>query len=271
MSGKVSSTIGFERRFNWALQAPDRATFSAWVSDTVRTAVADVLHNRQTNQGLLPLPEAYFAPVARVATAALSLPAALAAVEAGATLIDLRPRPDYASAHPSGALHIPAARDALLARVTALIAPGATVVLCAEQALVASEAAELLATHGHNPIVGFLAAMPDDWQSAGVAVVPLPTIDIVGFHNHIAQGNAVLDVRDSYEWEKGIVQGAYRIALGELRARLAELPADRPLAVVCESGTRASMAAALLHHNGLTQAIAVAPDGMSEYMARYGA
>jgi hydroxyacylglutathione hydrolase len=270
MSGKVSSTIGFERRFNWALQTPDRATFAEWVSGTVRTAVADVLHNRQTNQGLLPLPDNYFATVAHVSAEALQRTQALGALQSGATLIDLRPRPDFAACHAAGALHIPAARDALRERVAALTAPGEALLLCAEYSLVAEGAAELLSTGTRNAVVGFLAATPTDWQDVGLPLLPLPTIDVDGLFAHVRGGGAVLDVRNSYEWEKGVIDDASCIAFAELRERLAELPADRPLAVVCESGTRASMAAALLQRNGFAHVIAVAPDGMSEYIARYG-
>jgi hydroxyacylglutathione hydrolase len=270
MSGKVSSTIGFERRFNWALQAPDRAAFTQWVDGTVRTAVADVLRNRQTNQGLLPLPDNYFAVVAHVSGEALQRTQALEALKSGATLVDLRPRPAFAASHAAGALHIPAARDALRDRVAALTAPGEALLFCAEHSLVAEEAAELLSTSTRNTVVGFLAATPTDWQDVGLPLLPLPTMDVDGLFAHVQSGGAVLDVRNSYEWEKGVIDGAACIALADLRERLTELPADRPFAVVCESGTRASMAAALLQRKGFAHAIAVAPDGMSEYLARYG-
>lgn len=53
----------------------------------------------------------------------------------------------------------------------------------------------------------------------------------------------VLDVREDWEWEAGHIAESVHIPLGELGARIDELPADRPIVVVCRSGARSQMAA----------------------------
>jgi len=62
----------------------------------------------------------------------------------------------------------------------------------------------------------------------------------------------LLDVREPWEWAVGSLSdlGARLVPLGELEARLAELPADRPIVVYCKSGARSARAAALLAHRG---------------------
>lgn len=62
--------------------------------------------------------------------------------------------------------------------------------------------------------------------------------------------SVVLDVRRPDEWAKGGIEGALRIPLDELRARLGELPRDRELVVHCQSGQRSYFACRLLAQHG---------------------
>lgn len=52
-----------------------------------------------------------------------------------------------------------------------------------------------------------------------------------------------VDVREPEEWAAGHVEGSLWIPLGELQARAGELPRDRPLVIVCRSGSRSAYAA----------------------------
>jgi rhodanese-related sulfurtransferase len=58
----------------------------------------------------------------------------------------------------------------------------------------------------------------------------------------LAGGASAVDVREREEWEAGHLAGATWIPLGELGARLDDLPAD-PLVIVCRSGARSAMVA----------------------------
>lgn len=60
-------------------------------------------------------------------------------------------------------------------------------------------------------------------------------------------GALLLDVREADEWDAGRVADSVWIPMGEFRARLAEIPKDREIVVVCRSGSRsANVAAGLL-------------------------
>jgi len=61
---------------------------------------------------------------------------------------------------------------------------------------------------------------------------------------------AVLDVRTDKEWQGGHLDGALHVPLGELRQRLAEVPADRPVAVHCAGGYRSYLAQRILLNAG---------------------
>jgi rhodanese-related sulfurtransferase len=71
----------------------------------------------------------------------------------------------------------------------------------------------------------------------------------------------LLDVREDDEWTAGHAPDAVHVRLGELGARVAELPRDRAVYVICRTGNRSAYAAQALGGVGLN-AINVA-DGMT--------
>jgi rhodanese-related sulfurtransferase len=60
----------------------------------------------------------------------------------------------------------------------------------------------------------------------------------------------LLDVREQDEWEAGHIEGAQHIPLGELGARLAEVPREQVVVAVCRTGSRSDRAALGLRANG---------------------
>ena len=60
----------------------------------------------------------------------------------------------------------------------------------------------------------------------------------------------LLDVREDDEWEKGHVDGALHIRLGDLMARAEEVPMDTEVVVTCRGGGRSARAVAWLNENG---------------------
>ncbi|KAE8765516.1 rhodanese-like domain-containing protein [Georgenia thermotolerans] len=65
----------------------------------------------------------------------------------------------------------------------------------------------------------------------------------------VPEGFVLLDVREQDEWDAGHAPGAVHIPMGELPARVDELP-DGELLVVCRSGGRSARSAAWLNHSG---------------------
>lgn len=66
----------------------------------------------------------------------------------------------------------------------------------------------------------------------------------------------VLDVRRPEELEQeGLIEGSVNIPIDDLEARMAEVPKDKPLAIYCHAGGRASRAASVLRENGYTEPI----------------
>ena len=91
-----------------------------------------------------------------------------------------------------------------------------------------------------------------DWGPVVITYAGLPEIAPEWVATHRDQVH-VLDVRSPAEFdgELGHLEGAQLIPLDELRARKAEVTADKPIVVVCQTGRRSAMGAAILGAAGL--------------------
>lgn len=81
------------------------------------------------------------------------------------------------------------------------------------------------------------------------------TIDTFQWHEVdglIAGGAFLLDVREDFELATGVLGNAYTIPLGDVRARMSELPKDQTIYVFCQVGHRGYNAARILMQNGFT-------------------
>ena len=57
-------------------------------------------------------------------------------------------------------------------------------------------------------------------------------------HQMVEEGALLLDVREADEWDAGHAPEAVWIPMGELQARVDELPHDRRIVAICRSGSR---------------------------------
>ena len=82
-----------------------------------------------------------------------------------------------------------------------------------------------------------------------------------------AQSPFLLDVREPDEFAEWVIPGAVNIPLGELEARLLEVPTDRAIVVICAKGARAQSGVAMLADRGI--AASVMDGGMSAWATTY--
>jgi rhodanese-related sulfurtransferase len=78
----------------------------------------------------------------------------------------------------------------------------------------------------------------------------VPTVEVTELAESLPEGTVLLDVRENDEWTAGHAPAAVHIPLGDLAGRLAELPAEADLYVVCRAGGRSARATAYLTANG---------------------
>ena len=82
------------------------------------------------------------------------------------------------------------------------------------------------------------------------AVSPIADLSPIDANTRVQAGALLLDVRELNEWQAGHVSGAMHLPLGELATRIAELPRDREIVVMCLSGGRSQVASGILARSG---------------------
>ena len=250
-----SSTVGYEKISNWALQIEDEAEF-----------VNAVLEGQ-------PDPPVYFAQMKRINKLGADpvrtgLPQRLApdqldAVQVqGAFIVDTRPAPHFAQAHVAGVVNIPA-DGGFLNWAGWLMPYDRPLALIADEAALPALLKEL-SLIGLDNVVGYWPLKTLDlWQVAGARLARITRQSTAEVKPILDEdGVLLLDVRTTDEYAAGHIPGSVNIPLGRLPGRLAELPADRPALVTCEAGSRSPIAASLLTAHGWGEVVDVV-DGFS--------
>ncbi|WP_043264747.1 rhodanese-like domain-containing protein [Streptomyces sp. CT34] len=254
LSTETSSTIGDQRRLNYALQPMPQAEFVRLVTAEQPATPGYFAHDAALNRDGHPLREP--AP-----PAALTLDEALAARdEHGAVLLDCRPPAAYTRAHLAGSLHT--SLDTRFAEYAgSVVAPGTPIVLLADPGT-EDEARLRLARIGYDRVLGHL---PD--PARVLADAPQLTrrshrVRIDELRGRLpldpADGGQLIDVRNPAEYAEGALPGARNIPLAALLDRIGELDPDRPVVLYCRSGNRSVIAAALLEARGFDEVSDVA-------------
>ena len=125
-------------------------------------------------------------------------------------------------------------------------------VLVLEDASSLDTAVQYMVRLGFDRIVGYLKGSMEEWATHGFPIEALPMISVHELQKRLKRHNAlnVLDVRDQDEWTFGHIAGALHIYVGHLKDRLSEIPRDKPVAVICSVGNRASLGASILLRAG---------------------
>jgi hydroxyacylglutathione hydrolase len=105
---------------------------------------------------------------------------------------------------------------------------------------------------GFDNMCGFLCGGITSWQEAGKPISNYSTISVMELKEKLAKDEVLLlDVREPNEWkEDGVIDGAKLIFFSELPDKADTLPKDKPIAVTCSVGKRASIALSLLEQKG---------------------
>jgi glyoxylase-like metal-dependent hydrolase (beta-lactamase superfamily II) len=258
---ETSSTIGKERQLNYALQIKDRDTF-------VRTVAAN-----------LPAPPRYFPHDARLnREGPADLAPLLAALrplppreveqmsrDGAALILDTRAAKEFGQGHLPGSVNI-GIDGRYAAWVGTVLEPRSPFLLIAPSGREA-EAAMRLARVGYDNVVGYLDGGVPAWQSAGLPLRDLPQIDVLDLARRLDAGSVrVVDVRGSGEWELGHIASATHVDLQRLAEEL-KAPVERggPIAVICGSGYRSSIACSILERAGVDLPLMNVVGGMAAW------
>lgn len=245
MSAKSGSTIGFERRFNPALQFRDRAAFVEALMTGIPPKPPSFDRIVGKNRGLLPLQSAKPRPY--------TTREAEEAIRAGACVLDLRAPGTYGEAHIPGAINVWIDSPQFGERASAFLPPDAEILILADAPSDLEQAVQALSRVGIDGIAGFLQWGMIEWRGEGLATDSVPQITVWDLAERMAAVPelAVIDVREPFEWFDGHIDGAAHVPMFEALQRVAELPADRPKAVLCAGGLRSSTVISALKRQGI--------------------
>ncbi len=239
LSTETSSTIGDQRRLNYALQPMPESAFVELVTAGQPAAPGYFAHDAALNRDGHPLLEATPLP-------ALTLEEARTARdEQGAALLDCRPLAAYTRAHLTGSLHT-GLNTRFAEYAGCVVTPGTPIVLLADPGT-EDEARLRLARIGYDRVLGHV---PD--PTAALAREPVLTTSTrrLSAAELAAAPCQLIDVRNPTEYEAGALPGARNIPLATLTHHLDHLDRTRPVVVYCHSGNRSVIAAALLEARG---------------------
>ena len=247
MTDAVSSTIGEQRRGNYALQPMTEDAFVEVVTQGQSVAPLYFAFTADSNRRQRDLLDDAQPPVR------LSADDLQRCRREGAVVLDGRAPETFASGHVRGSVNV--GLDGRFAEYAGdVVRPGQPVVVIADEGR-ETEAKVRLARIGFDRVRGavvdierVLAEHPDLAERA----TRLAAADLASWQND-EPGLQVLDVRNPTEQEAGVLPGALTIPLPQLLDRHGELDAGAPTVVYCAGGYRSSTAASLLRSLGFTR------------------
>jgi hydroxyacylglutathione hydrolase len=244
-----SSTIGYERHTNAALQPRSKDAF-------IDFATADLPEQPGNHQRIKAINRRGPAPLGEVVPKPLNVQSAIPYFRQGAALLDTRPKPDYLAKHIPGSVHLEA-DDQLSHRVGFVLPPDVPLVLLLADAADYRRVVYSLARVGYDNVIGYLADNLNTWEALGLPTTSGDVRDVEPNELYQLMNETpeterplVIDVREPWEFASGHVPGAKLIPLGNLRRQVAELDPAQTVAVICATGSRSQSAAALLGQQG---------------------
>ncbi|HEV8203709.1 MAG TPA: MBL fold metallo-hydrolase [Pyrinomonadaceae bacterium] len=250
MSKETSSTIGEQRKFNYALKPMSKEEFVTMMTADLPEAPIyfprDAEINRSGARGL----------------SELQPPQALTPQQAqqdADVLLDVRSAADFGSGHVPGSVNIGLGGQFAI-WAGSLIQLNAAIVIIADTGAQVDEAVLRLARVGIENVKGYLEGGVQAWRDAGLPVETIPQLSVAELKEQMANSELqIVDVRRPGEYVNGHVPRALNAPLASLDKSLGPLPLqkNKPTAIICAGGYRSSAAASLLQKQGFSNLLNV--------------
>jgi len=262
LSSETSSTLGVQRRANYALQPMSKTEFVRLVTAEQPAAPAYFGYDAGLNRAERVTLERVLA----TALKPLELDEVLRLAKSGARLLDTRDAEAFAAEHLRGSINI-GLSGRYASWVGTLLDPAQPIVLVAASGK-EEESATRLGRIGFDGIAGYLRGGLAAAQARPAELVRGARVAREALARRLAAPNPpqVVDVRTNAEWNAGHIEGALHLVLDDLTKDLARVPKNRELVVVCKSGYRSSIGASLLQAAGFERVTDLA-GGMDAWSA----
>ncbi len=240
MAERPESTLGYERFCNVFLADQDEDHF-------VRTILATVPEFPDYYKRMKRINSQGPALLAGIPGSKMISPQTFQKEATEAVVIDLRRPEAFGGAHLPGSFNIGAGPQ--LSMWAAWVVPyDQPILLVGDEHTDMEDARRSLVRVGLDNISGALKGGIKSWIEAGLEQDHIPQISVRELSQRLASGESlfILDVRSEKEWEQAHINRSINIPGGSLPKRLAEVPRDRQIHVICGSGYRSSIATSVL-------------------------
>lgn len=248
-SGKFATTIGYERRFNPALQFSSRDAFIEYMNQDQPIRPANILNIVEINQGKRPL------TMDEPQAPALTASEVSELIEAGHIIVDTRSEAAFGAGHIPGAYNIQLNSPEFEQRIGWVTPLDVPLVLVFEDDADVRKALHAMAFVGlDGRVTGYLRGGVKSWLNQGLQLQTIPQMSVQQLNRNLQNGAdmKVLDVRETSEWEAGHIKNAHYMNYKHIRQQIDDLsltPNDH-ISVVCAGGLRSSTACSILLMNG---------------------
>jgi rhodanese-related sulfurtransferase len=246
MSTETVSTIGEQKKFNYALQPMSREEFKSIVTAEQAEVPGYFAHDAMLNRQERPSLDAALAKSLR----ALSLEEVLQLSKLGAQLLDVRDAIDFEGAHLAGSLNI-GIQGKYATWSGTLLDRSKPIVVIADPGR-EEEAIVRLGRIGFDDVKGYLNGGLDSLSGRPDLVRRIERATAVALAELRTSSDppVIVDVRSEKEWSAGHIPDSLNLPLNHLREKIAGLPADRMIVVHCEGGYRSAIAASVFAQTG---------------------
>jgi hydroxyacylglutathione hydrolase len=262
MSAKRTSTIGYEKKYNYAFQIKDRVKFIESLTTDMPEAPDHFSRCSEVNRKgpglvrslptLMPFDPISFSKKAQ---------------EKDMLVLDIRPYEAFGGQHIVGSYHIDLGGN-FATFAGWVLPPYANILLVVDNAEQAEEAVVWLRRVGLDRTIGYLDGGMYEWAKAGLPTEHVCQFSSEELNKRISKGQpiTIVDVRAKREYQTGHIDGTVNIPAPDLRKRYQELDPKTPIVVICNTGHRSSLGASLLKQHGLEDVSNLA-GGMTGYNA----
>lgn len=261
MGAKRSSTIGYERRYNSALQHKTKEAFKK----SLLTGMPDAPDHFSRCSSINAKGPALLGNLSEVRP--LNPHEFWKLKNNGHIVIDLRDYTAFGGSHVPGSYHFDLAGN-FSTFAGWVLPPNKPLILVGNTGEEVHQATIQLYRVGLDQVVGYLDGGIRDWANRALPLEHISQITVQELKSKLEQGDelVLLDVRSKAEWDGGHIEGSIHIPFPDCRTRYREVEKEKPVAVICNTAIRASLAASILKQHGLTN-LSVVAGGMTAWRA----
>jgi hydroxyacylglutathione hydrolase len=248
MGAKRTSTIGYEKKYNYALRIRDREEFIRALTSGMPDAPDHFARCSAINRAGPALMRDLVKPQP------IDPKSCAGCLSAGNSIVlDVRSYPAFSGFHVPGSWHIDLA-GSFATQAGWILPPDRDIILVVDEEFQIGEATLQLHRVGFDRVTGYLDGGMLAWGVHALPVGTVPVISPEDAHALVTSGDAVIiDVRSREEQASAPLEGAIPIPWHDLRTRYTGLDPKGHYIMMCKGGQRASIAASILRMHGFSR------------------